>query len=751
MTRFLSQFPLIYLALVIAVVYFNIYGSHFLWLFLLLFLVYRLKCYPKRIKMIVFVILIAFAVLFLGRNNSIQKLIDTSPSTPDRLLVQMDSIQVNGNQLSLFGKHDKRIYQCFYQLPTESAKNFWQNYDGQLLQIEIKGTVERAEGQRNLNGFDYRNYLKSKGISQLLAINQISKIKTIKSNHLLQQAANFRRKVIVYIQNHFDSSLSSYMQGLLLGYLPKAFSESLSLYSMLGIIHLFAISGMQVAFFINKLHYILQRLGVIQEHLIYADILFSLFYMVITGFQVSIMRALFANLLSYRNISSYDNFAITFIIIILLNPLVLIGQSAQLSFLLAFILLQLKPIIQKTSGLLSTIKIGIYVSLGILPLLLFYFYEWQPLSIVLTILFSFLFDYFILPLLVILLLLSPLPLNFDFNFIFLKLEELVIFCSNFALKPVIIGKPEPLIFASMLFIVYFIFDAIYLKRPIKKLSFCFLILVIFTKWSPFGIFAVVDVGQGDCIVIQAPFNLQTIVVDVGGKLALKKAAWQEAITTTNAEKTLLPFLKSRGISHIDYLVATHADADHIGDLAVVAETIRIKNIALTSGSLTQGAFKAQLSTIKPAPKFCVVKSGDALFFGRQRLNILYPSSSTDGGNNDSIVLYGKLWGISYLLTGDLESQGELELITKYPNLTADVLKVGHHGSQTSSSEAFIQQLQPKIAIISCGANNRYNHPHLKTLQTLIKNHVTIKRTDKEGMIYLKIFPLINNKGLKTIK
>lgn len=735
----------------IAVVYFNIFYSSPLWILLLLFLGYQLKRYNKQVKILVFVILTCVSFLFLNKNHSIQKLIQTTPSMPSSLLIQMDSIQVNGNRLSFIGQDDERSYQCFYQLPSLESKKFWQNYDGPILKIEVSGLIKQAEGRRNLNGFDYRNYLKSKGISQLLTINAINKLTTAKSYQPLLNASNLRRKLIVYIENNFDSPLSSYMLGLLLGYLPKEFSESLNIYSMLGIIHLFAISGMQVAFFINKLHFFLRRLGIIQEHLIYADLLFSIFYMIITGFQVSIIRALIANLLNYRQLSSYDNFAITFLFIILLNPLSFIGQSAQLSFLLAFILLQLKPILKRERGILSEIKGGIYVSLGILPLLLFYFYEWQPLSILLTIIFSFLFDYFILPLLVILFMLSLFYLKFDFNFIFLKLEELITFCSKFSIKPLIIGRPTPFVFAIMLLTIFLIFDAIYLRKSIKKLFFAFFALIVFTKWSPFGIFAVVDVGQGDCIVIQTPFNQQTIVVDVGGKLTFKQDAWQNSISTTNAEQTLIPFLKSRGISKIDYLVATHTDADHIGDLSTVAQIIKIKNIVLTSGSLTQADFKAQLAALSPSPKLCLVKSGDVIAFGRQKLNILYPKYSTDGGNNDSIVLYGELWGLKYLLTGDLESQGEVELIRQYPNLTVDIVKVGHHGSQTSSSEDFIQQIKPKIAIISCGINNRYHHPHSKTLQTLSENHVTIKRTDEEGMVYLKIFPLINNKGLKTVK
>ncbi|MFZ2232344.1 MAG: MBL fold metallo-hydrolase, partial [Lactococcus raffinolactis] len=109
----------------------------------------------------------------------------------------------------------------------------------------------------------------------------------------------------------------------------------------------------------------------------------------------------------------------------------------------------------------------------------------------------------------------------------------------------------------------------------------------------------------------------------------------------------------------------------------------------------------------------------------------------DGKNNDSIVLYGKLYGTKFLLTGDLEETGERELLTRYPNLSVDVLKVGHHGSKTSSSESFIEAIRPKVGLISCGLDNRYGHPNMETLTTFQKYEVQTFRTDYHGAIKFK--------------
>ncbi|VTY18493.1 ComE operon protein 3 [Streptococcus agalactiae] len=118
------------------------------------------------------------------------------------------------------------------------------------------------------------------------------------------------------------------------------------------------------------------------------------------------------------------------------------------------------------------------------------------------------------------------------------------------------------------------------------------------------------------------------------------------------------------------------------------------------------------------------------------LQVLYPWHKGDGKNNDSIVLYGHLLGKGFLFTGDLEEEGEKQLLEAYPNLSVDILKAGHHGSKGSSSLSFLKKLSPSVVLVSAGKNNRYQHPHQETLQRFQKIKSKIFRTDQSGTIRL---------------
>ena len=152
-------------------------------------------------------------------------------------------------------------------------------------------------------------------------------------------------------------------------------------------------------------------------------------------------------------------------------------------------------------------------------------------------------------------------------------------------------------------------------------------------------------------------------------------------------------------------------------------------------ALTKPSFVKRLRTLKRPVR--TLKAGDKLPMMGSKLQVLYPNKIGDGGNNDSIVLYGKLLGNSFLFTGDLEKEGEEELMVSYPNLKAGILKAGHHGSKGSSSEAFLDQLQPSLALVSAGENNRYKHPNDETLKRFKKRHIKVLRTDQNGAIRFK--------------
>ena len=306
--------------------------------------------------------------------------------------------------------------------------------------------------------------------------------------------------------------------------------------------------------------------------------------------------------------------------------------------------------------------------------------------------------------------------------------------ADFAPRPLIFGKPNLWLLVALLLVLALIYD--FRRKKSWLLSFSFLALLLFflTKHPLQNEITVVDIGQGDSIFLR-DWQGRTILIDVGGRVEIgKKEAWQERQTSSNAEKTLIPYLKSRGVASLDVLVLTHTDTDHMGDMLEVAQHFSIKEIYVSKGSLTQSDFVQKLEQIETSVH--VVEVGDEIPVFDSALQVLYPSRTGDGGNDDSIVLYGEFFQTKFLFTGDLEKQGETELLQRFPQLKADVLKAGHHGSKGSSSPEFLEQIQPKLALISAGQNNRYRHPHQETLERFEKLNTAIYRTDQQGAIRL---------------
>lgn len=204
--------------------------------------------------------------------------------------------------------------------------------------------------------------------------------------------------------------------------------------------------------------------------------------------------------------------------------------------------------------------------------------------------------------------------------------------------------------------------------------------------------------------------------------------------------TVVPFLKSKGISKIDKFFLTHGDMDHIGGASAVIREMRVKSVVFSQGSEISEAEKdliVQAKLIKSNIVF--TKAGDNWSKGDSVFQVLSPFGDRTGdvytGKNDgSIVLFAKVGGLNWLFTGDLEETGESQLIKSYPNLKIDVLKIAHHGSKTSTTDSFLAAVKPRIAVISAGRNNRYGHPHNDVMGRLKDFNVHVLRTDKQGAV-----------------
>ena len=668
--------------------------------------------------------------LFLHHSTSIQD--KQAPAEINQVTLVADTLSVNGEQLSAIGKAKGQTYQVFYRLKSEKEQHFFKT-TSQTLVLKGKITLTPATGQRNFQGFNYQSYLASQGIYRIAQIERLDQVVPQKSLSPLAFFHQLRRRALVHIQTHFPSPMRHYMTGLLFGYLDKEFDEQSQLYTSLGIIHLFALSGMQVGFFWGWFRYGLLRLGLPKDYLFIVLLPFSLCYGLMTGWTASVLRSLVQSLLAEFGIKKLDNMGITLLLLFLLLPHFLLTVGGVLSCSYAFLLCLFD--FEDLSSLKKSIYTSLVLSLGILPFLTYYYGTFQPVSLILTAIFSIVFDSFLLPVLTVFFALSGLVIFSQINSLFEWMESFLTWIQSWIGQPLILGKPSLFQFGLMIAVLVMVFD--FWKKPQFRicLLMIFGLLMVWVKHPLTNEVTVVDVGQGDSIFLRS-MKGDTILIDVGGKVTFgTKEKWQESSQTSNAEKTLIPYLQARGVSQIDYLVLTHTDTDHIGDLEEVAKCFKIKEICVSQGALTKSSFVKRLRTIK-----CPVhtlKAGDKLPMMGSNLQVLYPNKVGDGGNNDSLVLYGKLLGSSFLFTGDLEKEGEEELMASYPTLRASVLKAGHHGSKGSSSEAFLDQLHPSLALVSAGENNRYKHPNDETIERFKQRHIKILRTDKDGAIRFK--------------
>ena len=673
-----------------------------------------------------------FGFWFLFQNWQQSQASQNLADSVERVRILPDTIKVNGDSLSFRGKSDGSIFQVYYKLQTEEEKEQFQTLTD-LYNIELEGKLSEPEGQRNFGGFDYHAYLKTQGIYQTLNIKKIQSLQKVGSWDIGENLSSLRRKAVVWIKTHFPDPMRNYMTGLLLGHLDTDFEEMNELYSSLGIIHLFALSGMQVGFFMDGFKKLLLRLGLTQEKLEWLTYPFSLIYAGLTGFSASVIRSLLQKLLAQHGVKGLDNFALTVLVLFIIMPNFFLTAGGVLSCAYAFILTMTS---KEDEGLKAIARESLVISLGILPILSFYFAEFQPWSILLTFVFSFLFDLVFLPLLSILFALSFLYPVIQLNFIFEWLEGIIRLVSQVASRPLVFGQPNAWLLILLLISLALVYD---LRKNIKRLTVLSLLitgLFLLTKYPLENEITMLDVGQGESIFLRDVTG-KTILIDVGGKAESDKKIekWQEKATTSNAQRTLIPYLKSRGVAKIDQLILTNTDKEHVGDLLEVTKAFHVGEILVSKGSLKQKQFVAELQATQT--KVRSITAGENLSIFGSQLEVLSPRKIGDGGYEDSLVLYGKLLDKYFLFTGNLEEKGEKELLKHYPDLKVDVLKAGQHGSKKSSSSDFLEKLKPEFTLISVGKNNRAKLPHQETLSRLEDINSKVYRTDQQGAIRFK--------------
>lgn len=234
----------------------------------------------------------------------------------------------------------------------------------------------------------------------------------------------------------------------------------------------------------------------------------------------------------------------------------------------------------------------------------------------------------------------------------------------------------------------------------------------------------IDVGQGDAILIKAAGL--NVLIDAGER--------------GNGE-TVCSYLEAQEVKSLDYVIATHPHSDHIGSMADVLEKMPVANVIMPKltqqNTPTTKTYELFLQAVKGSGATVIAAEPGKSYRGEQAvLTILGPCQQDDNLNNMSVVARLDFGSTSFLFTGDAETPSENAILKKGLDVKADVLKMGHHGSRTASGNAFLDQVQPAVCVISCGTGNDYGHPHEETLKKLEKRGITPLRTDQDGTVVI---------------
>ena len=683
-------------------------------------------CYKKQVILGLLSFFVAFLFIFNVSMRSNQQ-----PTVNQEMTITItifpDTIKINDSFVTFEGKTKQGNLYVQYLTQTDQEAALWRIRKNWDKEIQVQGSYKDSQSERNQHGFNRKWYEFS---NHKIGTFQIEKILAKRKIKHWFSGRKIRAQVIDWVESSFSGKVATYIKALLLGYRDQEFQEIREAYTSSGILHLFSISGMHISIFFGWCFYLFRRSLLTFEEFAIPFIILMFFAVILFGQGISIWRGMLMYLIQFlfkeKQIywSALDRFSLMLFILLLIEPKSLIQTSGVLSILLSLIIL-LSAEYQK-----NTFYYSIEISLLASPILMFYFYEIPLLGGVLTAVIAPFFSLLLLPSLVILCLLAAvhLPINWIVSFYnqgLVFFEDFLQFSDQFVM---ITGKIQ----LVSLFFLLLVGVATYQSKKWKYRYFILLfIYILMPRFPLYSSVTFVDVGQGDSIVLQSFGNREVYVIDTGGKMNFFEN--EEQTGPSNASYTLIPFLKGEGVRTIDGLFLTHGDFDHAGDLEDILREFQVKVLYLSDGTLQHNNMVNLDKRLLEKTKVKELEQGETV--GRViKFDVLAPTKKGAGNNEDSLVLQTSLNDLRFLFMGDLEKEGEAQLLRNYPTIQTDVVKLGHHGSRTSSTAPFIEAINAKHSIISCGLNNHFNHPHPEVLETLENHRVRVFRTDQEGMI-----------------
>ncbi|PKR85132.1 DNA internalization-related competence protein ComEC/Rec2 [Heyndrickxia camelliae] len=721
----------------------------------------------KKRKLIIFTLLtyILFFVISFYSNQSHKKTNFSILQTEFHIIFQNMPI-IDGNKVSSIVQTDKKEHVALsYIIASEAEKKHLERQFKTGISCNVTGTLSKPEKNKNRNLFNYKQYLFRQNVHWKLKVTQFKNCRD-NGKGIVYKLKRVRESALKEIELQYPPELIPYAKALLFGDRVDFEEDAYSLFQRLGIVHLLAISGLHVSLIYLGFYYFLIRIGVTRENSSWIIICFLPIYAILCGANPPVIRAtimLIIILLSTHSrlsLTSIDGLAISFLLFLMKDPFIIFNVGFQLSFIVSLsILLSSRTVIARYKNNIVQLMVISFISqISSLPIIMYQFYQISIISILSNLFFVPLYSFVLLPLLILsffTLFLIPMVFRLIVNVLLVIISASEWFAEflDFKWSVLIVGRPGIWVLIVILLAVLFLFYNWEKGKKIHVSAYplCIVIsLYMISKWfNPYGEVAFIDIGQGDSILIQLPYNRGTYLIDTGGSMAFEVPEWSKRKRQFSVGKDILvPYLKGKGISKIDKLILTHSDADHIGAAKELVGTIKITEAYISPDSWRKPLMYETLFHFQKE-KIAIMEVKDGFGWKTKESSFLmvYPFDRQYEGNNDSLVLLAKIGGRSWLFTGDLEQEGEEELVRSH-RIQADVLKVGHHGSKTSTSLKFLESIDPKIAVISAGEDNRYGHPNEEVLERLKHEKIKVFRTDLEGEVIYKFTG--NNGTFETV-
>ena len=636
--------------------------------------------------------------------------------------------KIDGDKLTIELKTKEKIIVNMY-IKTEEEKEYIK--DNHYLGDYIKVTGELVKPSNNtvFNLFNYKKYLYNKNIYWLFNAESIEKIKdNNKIFYSIKENIYKRVDNIKYSNNH--------IRMLLLGDKSYIDNNTLDSFKINGISHLFAISGMHVSILSVILLFVLKKIR-ISEYIRYLIVsLFLLFFLFLANYMPGVSRAvLFFILLSinkiyYFHIKPINILLLTISILLIIKKGYIFDLGFQLSSIISLYLLFSQKIIAKYNKyFIKLLIVSLVAFLSSMPLIIYNFFELNLLSPLINLIFVPFVSIIVFPFSFITFL---FPFFDSVLFFFINiLEGLSVLISKISFFKIIIPKPN----IAFIFLYYILITYILLtlnKKSIILLIILFIINYKLPLLNTYGYMIMIDVNQGDSILISYPYSKTNILIDTGGKDNYYKESWKQRIREYSLGKDrIIPLLKSLGIRKLDYLIITHGDNDHIGEAINLVNNYKVINVLLNKGKINNNEKKLISYIKKHNIKYSLITKDNILIN-----NSLYIINDKiyNNENDNSTILYFNINKHKMLLTGDISKHVENDLINNYQLNNINILKIAHHGSNTSTSSSFLNEINTKYAFISVGKNNRFNHPSIEVLESLKNKNINTYMTSTHGSI-----------------